>query len=84
MATVQEYLAKCHSNISTNKTVCLVFHNRNYCAGYQLKVESFPGNLLFQNNPTFLCLTLDRSLPFKGRILKLINKAAPGAKRLAA
>jgi len=46
-------------------------------AGYQLKVESSPGKFLsFQNNPTYLGITLDRSLTFKYHILKLKNKVS--------
>jgi len=56
---------------------CSVFHIRNHHAGYQLKVESSPGKLLpFQNNPTYLGITLDRSLTFKDHILKLKNKVS--------
>ena len=48
---------------------------KNHHGGYQLKVESFPGKLLpFQNNQTYLGITLDRSLTFKDHILKLKNK----------
>ena len=77
MSTVQEYLSKWRLKLSTNKTVCSVFHIRNHHAGYQLKVESSPGKLLpFQNNPTYLGITLDRSLTFKDHILKLKNKVS--------
>jgi len=77
MATVQEYLSKWRLKLSTNKTVCSVFHIRNHHAGYQLKVEWSPGKLLsFQNNPTYLGITLDRSLAFKDHILKLKNKVS--------
>jgi len=77
MVIVQEYLAKWRLKLSTNKTVCSVFHIRNYRAGYQLNVESSPGKLLrFENNPTYLGVTLDRRLTFKNYILNLKNKVS--------
>jgi len=48
---------------------------KNHRGGYQLIVESSPGKLLpFQNNQTYLGITLDRSFTFKDHILKLKNK----------
>ena len=77
VTTVQEYLSKWRLKLSTNKTVCSVFHIRNHHARYQLIVESSPGKLLsLQSNLTYLGIALDRSLTFKDHILKFKNKVS--------
>ena len=58
MQMVSEYLKKWRLKLSASKTVCSIFHLRNYMADYQLQVYLDGNHQKFEAKPTYLGVTL--------------------------
>jgi len=74
MATVGEYLQTWKLKLSTTKAVLVAFHLNNKEAKRELKVNHNNENLPFCSEPTFLRVTLDRSLMYRRHLESLRKK----------
>jgi len=74
MATVGEYLQTWKLKLSTTKGVLVAFHLNNKEAKCELKVNHNNENLPFCSEPTFLRVTLDRSLTYRRHFESLRKK----------
>jgi len=74
MATVGEYLQTWKLKLSTAKAVLAVFHLNNKKAKCELKVNHTNETLPFCSEPTYLGVTLDRTLTHRRHLESLRKK----------
>ena len=72
--TICTYYQKWHLKISTTKTVCSFFHLSTIKVSEKLKIMYNGSPLGFEKEPTYLGVTLDRSLTFTAHICSVRKK----------
>ena len=77
MKTICQYLQDWHLKLSQLKSVPLLFHVKNHLASKFIKVTLDPNTILnCKRYPTYLGITLDRSLTYKKHLHKLKQKVS--------
>ena len=77
MKTICQYLHDWHLKLSQSKTVSSLFHLKKHLASKSIKV-TFDHNTILncERYPTYLGITLDRSLTYKNHLHKLKQKVS--------
>ena len=77
MKTISQYLQDWHLKLSQSKTMSSLFHLKNHLASKLIKVTLDPNTYLnCERYPTYLEITLDRSLTYKNHLHKLKQKVS--------
>ena len=77
MKTICQYLHDWHLKLSQSKTVSSLFHLKNHLASKSIKVTLDPNTILnCERYPSYLGITLDRSLTYKHHLHKLKQKVS--------
>ena len=74
LKTMRDYFQTWHLKMSQPKTLCSVFHLANRLASKELVINLDGKKLKFDPEPTYLGITLDRSLTFRPHIKKVVEK----------
>ena len=77
MKTICQYLHDWHLMFSQSKTMSSLFHLKNYLASKSIKITLDPNTILIcERYPTYLGITLNRSLTYKNHWYKLKQKVS--------
>ena len=76
LKTLSQYFHNWRLRLNTTKTVCSIFHLANRLSKYELNVLVDGVKIPFEASPTYLGVTLDRSLTYRKHLQKTADKVA--------
>ena len=82
LKTLSQYFHNWRLSLNTTKTVCSIFHLANRLSKYELNVSVDSVKIPFDPSPTYLGVTLDRSLTYGKHLQKIAAKVTAGCNLL--